>query len=127
MEDWYGAKPAEHKSSHGRENRYMPMMPFSLLDGTLPCILIDTEKKVVKSCCKSGILSRRVPPKSKLVEKCGRGNNWAYGYYGGTKESGGLALKDSVQECVRNLVERCDRFMGTVLLHSIAGGTGSGE
>ena len=122
VEEWYGSRPVEQKSSHGREAH----LPFSLLDGTLPCILIDTETKVVKSCCRSGILSKRVPPKFKLVEKSGRGNNWAYGYYGGTRDSGELCLKDSVQDCVRKLVERCDRFMGTVLLHSIAGGTGSG-
>ena len=28
---------------------------------------------------------------------------------------------------MRKLVERCDRFGGTVLMHSLAGGTGAGE
>ena len=65
---------------------------------------------------------------SQLFEKSGRGNNWAYGYYGKTSHevSRDSCLKDSVQECVRNVVERCDGFMGTVLFHSITGGTGPG-
>ena len=33
----------------------------------------------------------------------------------------------SVEERMRKLVERCDRFGGTVLMHSLAGGTGAGE
>ena len=33
----------------------------------------------------------------------------------------------SVEDRMRKLVERCDRFGGTVLMHSLAGGTGAGE
>ena len=134
MEEWYEAKPLGQTPSHrttlgrGMKPASTGHIPFSLLDGTLPCVLVDTEPKVVKSCCKAGALAKRVSPMSQLFEKSGRGNNWAYGYYG--KNSHGHSrdswLKDSVQECVRNVVERCDCFMGTVLFHSIAGGTGSG-
>ena len=49
-------------------------IPFSLLDGTLPCVLVDTEPKVVKSCCKAGALAIRVLPMCQLFEKSGRGN-----------------------------------------------------
>ena len=134
VEEWYEAKPLGQTSSHrtalgrGMKPASTGHIPFSLLDGTLPCVLVDTEPKVVKSCCKAGTLAKRVPPMSQLFEKSGRGNNWAYGYYG--KNCHGVSrdscLKDSVEECVRNVVERCDHFMGTVLVHSIAGGTGSG-
>ena len=64
---------------------------FSLLDGTLPCVLIDSEPKVVQSCCKTGALAERVHPMSQLFEKSGRGNNWAYGYYGKTIAMGSHA------------------------------------
>ena len=138
VEEWYEAKPLEQIPSRrttlgGRGMKpartdHVIHVPFSFLDGTLPCVLVDTEPKVVKSCCKGGALAKRVPPTSQLFEKSGRGNNWAYGYYGKSShgQSRDSCLKDSVQECVRNVVERCDCFMGTVLFHSIAGGTGSG-
>lgn len=138
VEEWYEAKPLEQIPSRrttlgGRGMKpartdHVIHVPFSFLDATLPCVLVDTEPKVVKSCCKGGALAKRVSPTSQLFEKSGRGNNWAYGYYGKSShgQSRDSCLKDSVQECVRNVVERCDCFMGTVLFHSIAGGTGSG-
>ena len=115
---------------------------YSLLDGTLPCVLVDTEHKVLKKCTgEKTRLGKKVPPDFRVMERKGRGNNWAYGYFAakgrvmeGEKLVRGFRfgvgeserLVDTVQECVRKLVEKCDRFGGFVQLHSIAGGTGSG-
>lgn len=38
----------------------------------------------------------------------------------------GDRLLERVLETVREVVERCDRFGGFVVFHSVAGGTGSG-
>ena len=64
-----------------------------------------------------------------MWDKAGRGNNWAYGYHGGVGRRGdgcGQDLLERVLDLVRKVVERCDRFSGFIMLHSIAGGTGSG-
>ena len=42
-------------------------------------------------------------------------------------DSGRHLTIHSVEERMRKLVERCGRFGGTVLMHSLAGGTGAGE
>uniref|UniRef100_H3AP68 Tubulin delta chain n=1 Tax=Latimeria chalumnae TaxID=7897 RepID=H3AP68_LATCH len=55
----------------------------------------------------------------------GRGNNWAYGYHGQHSESENSLLKQTM-ESLRKEVERRDSYSGTVLLHSLSGGTGSG-
>ena len=119
-------------------------LPYSLLDGTLPCVLVDTETKVIGKCTgEKTLLGKRVPPDFRVVERGGRGNNWAYGYFGAKSKEiesekqiggfkfGGLtereSLIDTVLERVRRLVEKCDRFGGFVQLHSVAGGTGSGD
>lgn len=104
------------------------------MDGSIPCVLVDTELKVIRRCLdrklgSSSLLSRRVREECCVSDKAGRGNNWAYGYYGrkGEMEGGrGEALSERVCEAVRRVVERCDRFSGFLMLHSIAGGTGSG-
>ena len=106
-------------------------LPFSLLDGTLPCVLVDSEPKVVQRCCsKKGVLASRVPEEFRITEKRGRGNNWACGYHDRHSVAGsrstGSSLVECVRERVRKLVEKCDHFTGTVLFHSLAGGTGSG-
>ena len=102
-------------------------LPYSLPDGSLPCVLVDSEPKVVQRCARS--LSNRVPKENVIIDKTGRGNNWAYGYSGrrlSGDQYGPSSLAEQVVECVRRVVERCDRCMGTVLFHSLAGGTGSG-
>ena len=46
----------------------------------------------------------------------------------GEERDGGRRLTlQSVEDRMRKLVERCDRFGGTVVMHSLAGGTGAGE
>lgn len=51
----------------------------------------------------------------------GAANNWAYGYHGH-----GAAFSEACLEGVRREAERCDRLAGLCILHSAAGGTGSG-
>lgn len=77
----------------------------------------------------------RIPSEFQLVERMGRGNNWAYGYHGYSRVASKAAaqlvrdedLRKTVRDCVRKLVEKCDRFTGSVMFHSLAGGTGSGR
>ena len=138
VEEWHHGTALKQKRPRGPvkklENPALassassPHLPFALLEGTLPCVMIDTEPKVVRKCSKSGVLARRVPPEFRIFDRSGRGNNWAYGYRGSPQQPppSGRGLVGSVQECVRKLVEKCDRFTGSVLFHSIAGGTGSG-
>ncbi|KAI5106096.1 tubulin delta chain [Silurus meridionalis] len=63
---------------------------------------------------------------SNIIEgKGGRGGNWAYGYHGERGETEN-ALLQKTMEAVRREAERQDYYGGTVLLHSLSGGTGSG-
>ncbi len=109
-------------------------VPWTVVDSSIPCVLVDAEPKVIRRCLdkkRSGslVLSQRVREECCVCDKTGRGNNWAYGYYGrkGEREGGsGEDLLGRVREAVRRVVERCDRFSGFLMLHSIAGGTGSG-
>lgn len=48
------------------------------------------------------------------------------GYHGGPGEGDGGVLQRTM-EAVRQEAERQDYYGGTVLLHSLSGGTGSGE
>ena len=111
---------------------------YSLLDGTLPCVLVDSETKVVRKYTGDRmLLGRKVPVEFRVTERGGRGNNWAYGYSSARVENQRVVRETKfgqdennmvgrVQQCVRKLVEKCDRFGGFIQLHSIAGGTGSG-
>lgn len=107
---------------------YPTVIPFTLTDGSVPCVMVDTEPKVIRRCLdvKHGsVLAHRLPKECCVWDKAGRGNNWAYGYHGsGTSERG---LVERVREAIRKVVERCDRFSGFVVFHSISGGTGSGS
>ncbi|CAN0239934.1 unnamed protein product, partial [Discosporangium mesarthrocarpum] len=51
----------------------------------------------------------------------GAANNWAFGYRGY-----GPSSMEATLEIVRQEVERCDHLAGVSILHSAAGGTGSG-
>lgn len=72
-------------------------------------------------------------PKHMLYTQNGRGNNWALGYSNTYKEAvealsstGDKALYERAMEALRKEVERSDFFLGMVMVHSLAGGTGSG-
>lgn len=95
-------------------------------DGTLAarCVAVDTEPKVVQraqqltNASGASIFRKR----SVAFEQSGRGNNWAMGFYG----RGGTKMLDRVLELVRHDAERHDSMQQILMLHSVAGGTGSG-
>lgn len=103
-----------------------PRLPYELLDGTLPCVLVDTEPRVVRRCAGKALFAGRLHHKSLVTETRGRGNNWAYGYSATSQEGGGGGIVEKVRMSVRRVAEACDSFTGCVVFHSIAGGTGSG-
>lgn len=121
------------------KGRARPSVPMALIDGSIPCVMVDAEPKVIRQCLDkkrggSGVLIRGVSKESCVWDRAGRGNNWACGYQHHSSSSGGHNhgtgrsedLLERVLDSVRKVVERCDRFNGFVMFHSIAGGTGSG-
>ncbi len=121
-------KISPSKQSH-KVTSNKPHISYSLPDGSLPCVLVDSERKVVQRSART--LRCKVSSDLVFSDKTGRGNNWAYGYNGRSLRKPGdiygpKNLTECVLEGVRRTAERCDRFIGTVLFHSLAGGTGSG-
>ena len=88
--------------------------------------MVDSEPKVVdKPFAKSSSpLYETMSPGLVVKSNNGRGNNWALGY--SDKPEKDSSLSGSVLELLRKEVEECDYYKGCVLLHSLAGGTGSG-
>lgn len=130
----HGSKSATAASSSVKVKPKVTV-PYGLLDGSLPRILVDSEHKVIRQCVKQK-KSLQLSEDFCIDDRAGCGNNWACGYYGRKKKRGTVGvdsgcgqedlLINRVLESVRKLVERCDRFGGFVMFHSIAGGTGSG-
>lgn len=111
------------------------------------CLLVDTEPKVVNSVLRldSSNLFRR---DRCFMGQSGRGNNWAFGYQQMSTTSvnaqprhraiwrfqlaseddrtGEAMLLDQVIDGVRQEVEECDTAVDFLLMHSLAGGSGSG-
>lgn len=81
----------------------------------------------------SGILSPNTHGPFSLFLLClfcsGRANNWAFGYFGGgenVKSSGSNGDVEAIMETYRRMVESVYRYDGVLMIHSLAGGTGSG-
>lgn len=99
-------------------------------------VLVDTEPRVVgevrgrrKAPLHAGTWWQ-YPDGSGVLEDCwsrsqpgasGSGNNWAMGYH-----QQGAAMREAVLELVRAEAERSDRMAAFQIVHSLAGGTGSG-
>ncbi|XP_065891229.1 tubulin delta chain-like isoform X2 [Dysidea avara] len=96
--------------------------PFVHHSGSLPWIMVDSEGKVVRSCLSKRV-GQLVPPENKLSHRRGYGSNWALGY---GEQKGEESLMQLTLERIRKEVEKLDMFSGTVVFHSLAGGTGSG-
>ncbi|XP_077301484.1 uncharacterized protein LOC143922099, partial [Arctopsyche grandis] len=79
-------------------------------------ILIDLEPRVISQCLP--LFNRENIFVSS--EGGGAGNNWAHGYYVGNQ------CKADVLDIVQREVESCDSLETFILMHSVAGGTGSG-
>lgn len=125
--------PAQHPSAKasGGPKTKLPStsllhMPYTLSDGFIPSILIDAEPKVIRNCAKSNFASQ-IRDECVVTDKTGRGNNWAFGYHGRKETGCTLGLLERTVESVRKCLERCDRFGGFIMFHSISGGTGSGK
>mmetsp|Transcript_57287 Transcript_57287/g.113830 ORF Transcript_57287/g.113830 Transcript_57287/m.113830 type:complete len:441 (+) Transcript_57287:96-1418(+) len=107
-------------------------------------VLVDAEPKVVSSVLASAPLTAGAEfsfdPTSVAVAESGRGGNFALGYGAETNGQRLLGasppspasgaqpcLLDQAVDCIRREVEACHgTHLGTVVLHSLGGGTGSG-
>lgn len=79
-------------------------------------ILLDLEPRVIGQC--APIFNRENVFISN--EGGGAGNNWAHGFYVAGK------IKEDVMDIVQREAEACDLLEAFNLMHSVAGGTGSG-
>lgn len=91
--------------------------------GKFPAVNVDTERKVVKKLWNE--FGTTYNKNSLITGVKGCGSNWAVGYYG-NKDSHEDSLLTRTLNAVRKETERCSSFSGIILIHSLAGGTGSG-
>ncbi|KAG3121449.1 hypothetical protein PI125_g221 [Phytophthora idaei] len=116
----------------------LPRQLFHPSTGAARCILVDSEPKVIRAVCHE-VIDGAVAclPAYAHVEQAGRGNNWAMGYYGPRLKSPtpaftSLAVDDHrelvelVMDSLRHEIEGVDCYQGSVVMHSLGGGTGSG-
>lgn len=96
-------------------NSHIPEQLF-----TPNCLLLDTEEKVVNKTIKNG-LSSGIDYKHHWSKFSGSGNNWAHGYNGHAEGS-----KVEILEKIQKVLEPMDSCESICLIHSLAGGTGSG-
>ncbi|KAK0519284.1 gamma-tubulin [Tilletia horrida] len=84
-------------------------------------ILVDLEPRVINTIL-SGPYKNLYNPENVWTSKTGggAGNNWAAGYAAGEK------IADELIEIIEREADGSDSLEGFMLLHSIAGGTGSG-
>jgi hypothetical protein len=95
---------------------------FNAADDTARCVLVDSEPKVVSSVLNRGYIP--LDKRAIVMEQIGRANNWAMGFHGPRR--GGTTLLENTMESVRRQVEKMDCFHGTLMMHSMSGGTGAG-
>ncbi|XP_066538466.1 uncharacterized protein [Hoplias malabaricus] len=107
-----------------KPSRRKKRCPFSSRNGQLSAVCVDTEPKVLRQA--QEFVKNNKFRQSNIIEgKGGRGGNWAFGYHGGPAKCE-TGLLDQTMEAVRQEAERQDYYGGTVLFHSLSGGTGSG-
>ncbi|KAL5008452.1 hypothetical protein ScPMuIL_014033 [Solemya velum] len=94
---------------------------FLSAEGIPRAIAVDSEQK----CVRKTATPLRIRDENIIVGKRGRGTNWAMGYNGPGPHIDDK-LGDRTMEALRREIERCDRFCGVILMHSLSGGTGSG-
>ncbi|XP_032222374.2 tubulin beta chain [Nematostella vectensis] len=100
--------------------------PLSHRDGKLRCVCVDSESKVIASNRRSDGVHGQNRDSNIIAGRRGRGNNFALGYHGNSIDEGGTSLLHMTMDAMRKEVERCDSFAGTIVMHSLTGGTGSG-
>ncbi|KAJ1625479.1 Tubulin/FtsZ, GTPase domain-containing protein, partial [Pavlovales sp. CCMP2436] len=84
------------------------------------CLLVDCEPRVVRSVARSLRWVVR-DDAAHVLRAHGSANNWAMGFGSVAPDS-----LDAIADSLRRMVERMDWWSGTVITHSLAGGTGSG-
>ncbi|XP_028841553.1 tubulin delta chain-like isoform X2 [Denticeps clupeoides] len=98
--------------------------PFGTREGRLALVCVDSEPKVLNRA-RQLVRSEKLLESNVVQGKGGRGGNWAYGYHGNSGEESNGLLQQAM-EALRKEAERRSYYGGTVLLHSLSGGTGSG-
>ncbi|CAN0002605.1 unnamed protein product, partial [Choristocarpus tenellus] len=93
---------------------------FHAEDGYSRYLAVDSEPKVVQSC---QLEVHSLRPDNVIFDQGGLANNWAMGFRSCTKEG---SLLDRCMEGARREIERCSWPNSIVIVHSLAGGTGSG-
>ena len=87
--------------------------PLTHRDGKVRCVCIDSEPKVINANIADDTRRGQFYRGSNVVVgQCGRGNNWALGYYGLGQETRETSLLYRSMDALRKEVERCDRFAG---------------
>eukprot|EP00164_Ancoracysta_twista_P013081 GFYU01020746.1.p1 GENE.GFYU01020746.1~~GFYU01020746.1.p1 ORF type:complete len:537 (+),score=59.87 GFYU01020746.1:253-1863(+) len=94
-------------------------------------LFLDAEPKVLRPMVDASDTFR---PNNVLYQQNGCGNNWALGYQSsnryvrsaGYKRTEQIEITEAFMDSYRREVEKCESFLGTILTHSLAGGTGSG-
>lgn len=94
---------------------------FISLDQYHHSIHVDSEHKVINTLPKQF----QIRDENIIVGKRGRGSNFALGY-NGLKTHGDEHMLENCLEAIRKETERCDIFTGSIVCHSLSGGTGSG-
>lgn len=104
-----------------------PGYVFKHYDGHYRSVAVDTEPKVLRSFTSTRRTEGRTfRNENVIMDRSGRGNNWAFGYYGRKNESEEKNIFGRIMSAMRKEIERCDSYCGTLLIHSLSGGTGSG-
>jgi len=91
-------------------------------DGKPPvarAVLLDSEQKVVQAAL-SAAQNFAYEERNVHVRAAGAANNWALGY------QHGALFQRATEEAMRRELEAADCLGAVLLLHSVAGGTGSG-
>ncbi|KAL7753011.1 Tubulin delta chain [Sorochytrium milnesiophthora] len=84
------------------------------------CILVDTEAKVIRAV-HGKQRTWQYDARNVYFRRAGAANNWAYGYH-----KHGSDFYELIRSSIRREARACPVLGGFVLLHSLAGGTGSG-
>eukprot|EP01051_Picozoa_sp_SAG22_P011529 SAG22_NODE_1118_length_5518_cov_1.906994_4_plen_581_part_00 len=117
-----GTSPSDTAESEGHE-----AVARAVMVDMEPKVIQETQSRVQQHSAPSGgggsgvPLRWRYPAGAQFAKAGGSGNNWAMGY---AEHAPGV--REPVLELVRREAEQADRLAGLMLMHSLAGGTGSG-
>lgn len=87
----------------------------------IPRAILGDADKYTADLNRSGTFGKLFEPDNIIGGTTTAGNNWAKGMY-----TEGAEIAESILNCARKEVERCEYFEGFQLVHALGGGTGSG-